>query len=58
MDFKLTMSLDNAEAEEMGPDLAIPEYLERVSARARDGFRQGNVLDGNGNIIGQWEITP
>lgn len=57
MEFKLTMSLDNAEAEELGTE-ALPTYLAAVGARARNGYTQGLVRDGNGNTIGQWEITP
>lgn len=58
MDFKLTMSLDNGEAEEMGADLAVPEYLGQVASQARDGYRKGIVRDGNGVSIGEWEIAP
>lgn len=57
MQFTLTMKLDNAEVEEMGADQAVPGYLETIGERVQDGHREGTVMDGNGNVIGQWAIT-
>ena len=54
--FQLTISLDNAEAaDENGT--ALERYLAQVGARARNGYTDGKVRDGNGNTIGDWKVT-
>lgn len=60
MNFTLTISLDNAEAEEMGPGPALAGYLNTIAQLAlqgRDHPGSWRVRDGNGNTIGQYAIT-
>lgn len=53
MQFILQIKLDNAEVEEAGIDVALPEYLRQVAARCETGNADaGLVIDGNGNRIG------
>jgi hypothetical protein len=61
VDFKLTMSLDNAEAAE-APWLAVAKYLREIAAGMEEGYDGGvipaqPIRDGNGNTIGHYEIT-
>ena len=56
MQFQLTLSLNNADAVEGGPD-ALAGYLRDVASRVQAGYGNGNVRDVNGNTIGQYEIT-
>jgi hypothetical protein len=55
--FTVSFSLDNAEAEEMGTDMAVPAYLRQVADKAEDGQTSGTVRDGNGVTIGSFEVT-
>lgn len=55
MEFTLTISLDNAEAADAGPGVALPVYLRQVADRCEAGHTgTGTVRDGNGNAIGQY----
>lgn len=56
MQFQLTISLDNADAVDRGPD-AIAGYLHNVASRVQAGYGNGTVRDLNGNTIGQYAIT-
>lgn len=54
--FQLTMSLDNDDAVQGGPD-AIAGYLRDVASHVQAGYGNGNVRDVNGNTIGRYDIT-
>ena len=52
--FTMSVKLTNAEVEEAGVDMALPEYLRQVAAKIADGSTGGPVMDGNGNTIGDY----
>jgi hypothetical protein len=56
MQFTLTISLDNDDAHQGGPD-ALAGYLRDVASNVQAGHGTGRVRDLNGNTIGQYDIT-
>ena len=56
MQFQLTISLDNDDAHQGGPD-ALAGYLRDVASHVQAGYGTGKVRDLNGNFIGAYDIT-
>lgn len=59
MEFKLTLSMDNAAFTEAGgyaPELA--RILEKAADQARAGRDAAPIIDVNGNRVGSWEVIP
>lgn len=64
MKLKIEMHLDNAAYREYAPHPEtgelIPEVvaadLKKVADKIEMGYRSGNIIDINGNVVGQWII--
>ena len=53
MKFEMKIDSDN---EDNGPEM-VAAALEHVAARIDAGYTSGQIRDGNGNRVGEWEMS-
>lgn len=53
MKFEMKIESDN---EDNGPDM-VAAALTRIAAGIEEGVTSGRVFDGNGNRVGDWEMS-
>lgn len=54
--FRLRIKTDDA-AINQDPSLEVSTILHEVAAKVEQGYRDGYIMDSNGNSVGSWKFT-